>query len=106
TNVGASIVTNYRRALDRAAAGALQARLDDLEASHSPSELEATGHRAPGQELVDELVAWARAHDLCEASAEYNSTEQIAQRCDRAGEPIRRLHLFATDTATGLIAAR
>ncbi|MFU8802201.1 MAG: putative CRISPR-associated protein [Bradymonadaceae bacterium] len=106
TNVGASVINNYRRTLDAAEADHFKTRLARLGAAFTPRDLEQKGHTAPGRELVELLTDWARSTDPCMASAECNSTALIAQRSERAREPIAQIYLFATDTIDGMLAAR
>lgn len=106
-NVGTSVIGYFRRTHAERAPD-FEAALAELKAAgHTGSDLEASGHNAPGAALIEQLEAAASA-DPSAASAEINSIFKLSEELERGeDEPlISAIFLLATDTIEGMLTAQ
>src|SRR5690554_5643439 len=103
-NVGTSILGNFRHSLAKDTQESFNARLDILEKSGlKPQVIGGSGHDLPGEDIISECTQWAMAHGE-EASAEIKSTQKIVSG-DSSAPTVAAIHLLATDTIQGMLAA-
>jgi CRISPR/Cas system-associated protein Csm6 len=104
-NVGTSLIGNFLRNASPQAKDNFSRQLKDAVTKvDSPRSLETSGHDAPAEELIEELATYANQTGVT-ASAELQSTTEIINAV-LPDIRLAKVHLLATDTVDGMIAAR